>query len=177
MCDYNSLMIDAINNNKNDDKWANAPFEGIKLVSNTAVGSVGQSFVRNVCNELGIANKPPITSKGKEAYNSPWDLKIENVTFEIKTASEDTKGRYQFNHVRLHREYDALLCIGISPDNIYFQVWTKAEIATGGAGKLTSMEKGGASDFKLSKSKKALLPIEMFEVALTDFIENNFTGC
>lgn len=174
MCDYNHMMINAINSNKNDGKWANAPFEGIKLVSNTAVGSVGQTFVRNVCDALGIDNEPPVTAKGKEAYNSPWDLKIKNVTFEIKTASEDTRGRYQFNHVRLHREYHAMLCIGISPDNIYFQVWTKAQIATGGAGKLTSMEKGGASDFKLSKSKSALLPIENFEATILSFIENNF---
>lgn len=174
MCDYNHIMMSAINNNKNDDKWANAPFEGIKLVSNTAVGSVGQTFVRNVCNELGINNEPPITSKGKEAYTNPWDLKIKNVTFEIKTASEDTQGRYQFNHVRLHRDYNALLCIGISPDNIYFQVWTKAEIATGVAGKLTNMEKGGASDFKLSKSRSSLLPINDFKTKITTFIEENF---
>ncbi len=174
MCDYNNIMISAINSYKNDDKWENAPFKGIKLVSNTAVGSVGQTFVRNVCDELGIDNEPPITAKGKEAYNSPWDLKIQDVTFEIKTASEDTSGSYQFNHVRLHRDYNALLCIGISPDNIYFQVWTKAEIATGAAGKLTSMEKGGASDFKLSKIKKSLLPIEDFKTTITTFIKDNF---
>ncbi len=174
MCDYNHIMISAINSYKNDDKWENAPFKGIKLVSNTAVGSVGQTFVRNVCDELGIDNEPPITAKGKEAYNSPWDLKIQDVTFEIKTASEDTSGSYQFNHVRLHRDYNALLCIGISPDNIYFQVWTKAEIATGAAGKLTSMEKGGASDFKLSKAKKSLLPIEDFKTTITTFIKDNF---
>lgn len=172
MCDYNHIMIEAINSNKNDDKWANAPFEGIKLVSNTAVGSVGQTFVRNVCDNLGIENEPPKTNTGKEAYNSPWDLKIKDVTFEIKTASEDIKGRYQFNHVRLHRQYDAMLCIGISPDNIYFQVWTKADIATGKAGKLTSMEKGGASDFKLSKGKTALLPIENFKATILAFIED-----
>lgn len=174
MCDYNHIMTDAINSNKNDDKWANAPFEGIKLVSNTAVGSVGQTFVRKVCDELGIKNEPPLTVKGKEAYNSPWDLKIEGVTFEIKTASEDVHNRYQFNHVRLHREYHAILCIGISPENIYFQVWTKAELATGKAGKLTNMEKGGASDFKLSKSKAALLPIEKFKTTIENFIMSNF---
>lgn len=67
-----------------------------------------------------------------------------------------------------------MLCIGISPDNIYFQLWTKAEIATGVAGKLTSMEKGGASDFKISKSKNALLPIENFKTTMEEFIERNF---
>lgn len=171
MCDYNQIMINAININKNDEKWAQAPFEGIKLVSNTAVGNVGQTFIRNICNELGLSNEPPLTNNGNEAYNSPWDLKIEDVTFEIKTASEDTKGRYQFNHVRLHREYDALLCVGISPDNIYFNVWTKADVATNKAGNLTSMEKGGASDFKLSKGKKELLTIIQFKATMTSFIE------
>ena len=59
MCDYNNIMISAINSYKNDDKWENALFKGIKLVSNTAVGSVGQTFVRNVCDELGIDNEHP----------------------------------------------------------------------------------------------------------------------
>lgn len=176
MCDYNEIMIEAINNNRNDDKWTNAPYEGIKLVSNTAVGNVGQTFIRKICDEIGFDNEPPRTNTGEEAYNSPWDLKIKGVTFEIKTASEDTHGRFQFNHVRLHRRYDALLCLGISPNDIWFQMWTKAEVATEGAGKLTSMEQGGASDFKLSKGKSALLPIEQFKDTMENFLMSNFTA-
>ena len=170
MCDYNELMVDAINCNKNDEKWTGSIFEGIKLVSNTAVGNVGQTFVRNLCSELGFENEPPYTPTGEEAYTFPWDLKIEGITFEIKTASEDVHGRFQFNHVRLHRNYDALLCIGICPNSICFQVWTKAEVATDKAGTLTSMEKGGASDFKLSKGKKDMLSIEEFKDKMQQFI-------
>lgn len=172
MCDYYSIMLEAIRNNQNSVKWLGKPYEGIKYVSNTAVGNVGQTFVRKICDAIGFKNQPPLTGSGEEAYNSPWDLKIEGVTFEIKTASEDTNGGFQFNHVRLHRKYDALLCIGISPDAIWFGVWSKADVATGGAGTLTSMEQGGASDFKLSKRKKSLKRIEEFERIMKEFFGN-----
>lgn len=143
-------------------------------MSNTAVGKVGQTFVRKLCEETGFSYEPPYTEKGAEAYNSPWDLKIENVTFEIKTASEDTADSYQFNHVRLHRKYDALMCVGVAPDDIYFNLWTKAEVATGGAGNLTSMEQGGASDFKLPKRRSQLNSIDDFEGTLDAFLRENF---
>jgi len=71
------------------------------------------------------------------------------VTFELKTATEDIGGSFQFNHLRYHREYDAVLCIGIAPSDIYMGSWTKADVATGAAGKLVSMEKGANASYKL----------------------------
>ena len=166
MCDYQAILKEAIAENPNNDKWDNSVYGGIKLVSNTAVGKVGQTFIRKICELSGVDCVPALTERGNEAYTSPWDLKINGVTFEVKTASEDVGGGYQFNHVRLHRKYQALLCVGISPNDIFFNVWTKADVATGKAGNLVSMEKGGASDFKLSKRPVGMKKIELLQNAI-----------
>ena len=63
-------------------------------------------------------------------------MKIQGISFELKTATEDVHGNFQFNHIRHHRVYDAVLCVGISPDAIYFYAWSKADVATGRAGNL-----------------------------------------
>ena len=170
MLDYEAILKEAISENPNDLKWNNSPYGGIKLVSNTAVGKVGQSFIKKLCDHLSFKNQYPKTPKGNDAYTSPWDLEIEGLTFEIKTASEDVNGGFQFNHVRLHREYQAVICLGICPSKIVFNVRSKADLATGKAGTLVSMEKGGASDFKLSKRSKDLLPIESFAMIIKNFI-------
>ncbi|HRN50138.1 MAG TPA: hypothetical protein PLC52_05000 [Anaerolineales bacterium] len=89
--------------------------------------------------------------------------------FELKTATEDVSGSFQFNHIRYHRPYDAVLCLGVTPNNLYFGVWSKAEITTGKAGRLVSMEKGGNASHKLTKKLSSLLPISKFEQIINDF--------
>lgn len=70
---------------------------------------------------------------------------------------------FQFNHVRYHRDYDALLCIGITPDDILFDAWSKAEVTTGKAGHLVTMDKGSSATYKLTKRGGQLRPIADFE--------------
>lgn len=113
----------------NDSKWVDTRFENVKRILNTLVGQVGQDFVELLWGQLEFDCEFPEDAKGKRMRNSPWDIKIEGSTFELKTASEDVSGAFQFNHIRFHREYEALLCIGISPSNIYVETWTKADVA------------------------------------------------
>lgn len=107
---------------------------------------------------------------GQRAVQNPWDIKIEGKTFELKTATEDIGGSFQFNHIRYHRRYEAVLCIGIAPAEILFDVWSKAEITTGLAGNLVSMEKGANASYKLTKRKADLRPIDAFQDGLLAFL-------
>ena len=81
----------------------------------------------------------------------------------MKTASEDVKGAFQFNRIRYHRDYEALLCIGIAPTNIFMGVWSKVDVLTKKAGNLVTMEKGANASYKLTKRPDQLLPIGEFE--------------
>lgn len=170
MTDYLRLFEDSLHKFKNDPKWDDAVFRDIKIVSNTNVGKVGQDYIECLCAEFGYEWDFPRTSDGRRATQSPWDIRIQGVTFEIKTATEDVGGKYQFNHIRYHREYDAVLCLGVSPDQLHFGVWSKADIATGRAGHLVSMEKGANASYKLTKSVEELKRIQQFDTTVREFL-------
>jgi hypothetical protein len=175
MCNYDGIFKNALANHGNSAKWDDAEFAGIKIISNTKVGAVGQDFIELICSDLGFTVEFPLDKAGDRANQSPWDIRINGVAFELKTATEDTNGSFQFNHVRYHRKYDALLCLGVSPSALFFGVWSKADVTTGVAGSLVSMEKNANASYKLTKKPSSLFPIADFEVKLRDFTDN-FTG-
>lgn len=154
------IMLSTIVRHGDDVKWVDAPFEAIKRVSNTKVGSVGQDFLEQFALQYGITVVFPVNARGDKAKQSPWDISLNGVRFELKTATEDVGGKFQFNHVRYHREYDGLICLGISPTRMYLGMWTKSEVLTGKAGRLVSMEKNANASFKLTKSPHELQPVE-----------------
>ena len=172
MIDETAIMLQVLAESSDHDKWDGAPFERIKRVSNTKVGDIGQEFLERVCLELGFECVFPINAKGKRAKQSPWDVQINGVKFELKTATEDVSGSYQFNHIRYHRDYEGLICIGVSPDRIYFNIWSKAEVTTNKAGTLVTMEKGANASYKLTKKPISLTPISEFAESLVAFVDN-----
>jgi len=162
--DAAAILLDVLASYSDADKWVDAPFEEIKRLSNTKVGDAGQDFVERLCEEIGFDCQFPERPEGKgRQRQSPWDIRIEDATFELKTATEDVGGSFQLNHIRYHRPYEALLCVGISPDQIEFDAWSKAAVVTGEAGHLVSMEKGGSASHKLTKRRGRLRPIHEFE--------------
>jgi hypothetical protein len=170
MCNYSNLLLTIIERHHNHNKWDSGVFKGIKTISNTKVGTVGQDFIEQLCLHLNIDHSFPLNSSGARATQSPWDIKINNITFELKTATEDTNGKFQFNHIRYHRSYDALMCLGISPERIFFKMWTKAQVTTGRAGRLVSMESGANASYKLTKSPNDLIIIDDFHNQLNQFV-------
>lgn len=167
--DYRRIFIEAIKRNVDSPKWHSGDFAGIKTVSNTKVGSVGQDFIEGLCTALSIPCSFPLREDNTRATQSSWDIEIYGVKFELKTATEDVSGSFQFNHLRYHRPYDAVLCLGVTPNELYFGVWSKADVTTGKAGTLVSMEKGANASYKLTKKPSNLLPITDFEQKIKDF--------
>ena len=168
--DVNAIMTDVLERYSDADKWVGAPFEKIKRLSNTKVGDVGQDFVEELCTAVGFDCEFPLVDGERRQRQSPWDIRIEGVTFELKTATEDIHGAFQFNHIRYHRTYEALLCIGVGPNDIGFDAWSKASVSTGEAGHLVSMERGGSASHKLTKRQSQLKPISEFEEHLLKLI-------
>ena len=172
MIDYKKLFEEALLGNYNHSKWDKGAFIGIKTISNTKVGSVGQDFIESLCNILNFDIEFPMNKNNERASQSPWDIKINGIKFELKTATEDTNGNYQFNHLRYHREYEAVLCLGVSPNHLYFYIASKADVSTGKAGKLVSMEKGANASYKLTKRPSLMFKIEDFEIKMKEFFDN-----
>ena len=172
MQDYRNIFKEIVERHKNHSKWEEGDFIGIKSISNTKVGAVGQDFIESLCNILNIPVEFPLNKNNKRATQSPWDIKINDVRFELKTATEDTNGKFQFNHLRYHRDYQAVICLGVSPNDLYFNLWSKADIVTGKAGKLVSMEKSANASYKLTKGKNDLFHLDTFEQNVIEFTEN-----
>ncbi len=147
-------------NYDNATKWRDAPLGRIKTLSNGNIGDIGQDFVEKWCDLLELQWEAP------EHRQSPWDIRICGSTFEVKTATEDVNGSFQFNHIRHHREYEILLCVGISPCDVRFNMWRKGEVSEGKAGKLVTMDKGSSATFKLTKKPDGLLPMSEFKTRL-----------
>ena len=89
-----------------------------------------------------------------------WDLEIGGLRFEVKTASEDRGGSFQFNHIRLDRNYDYLLCLAIRPEEILFNGWRKGEVSEGVAGTLVRMAEGQSVTHKLTRRPDDMRKIE-----------------
>ena len=169
--DSEKILLEVLDGYANASKWLDAPFGKIKQLSNTHIGDVGQDFIARLCDEIGFECEFPLNRRGARARQNPWDMKINGKSFEVKTATEDVSDSFQFNHIRYHRPYDAVLCLGVAPDAVLFDAWSKAQIVTGDAGNLVTMDRGSSATWKLTKRRDALRTIEEFEIhirALTD---------
>jgi len=155
------LMAQVISEHSPEDIWQESPLIGYRLLGNTNRGEIGEEFVRRFLGLQGIA-----TGNGNRA--SKTDMKIGEVKFEVKTASLGARGTFQFNHVRLDRQYDFLLCLGICPNEILFDMWRKGDVAEEKPGPLIRMAEGQSVTYKITKKRDDLLPIDLLPEYLTE---------
>ena len=97
---------------------------------------------------------------GNGGRTSRTDLRIGSLRFEVKTASLGANRTFQFNHVRMDRQYEYLLCLGICPGHVVFEMWRKGLVAEGRAGTLVRMAEGQAVTYKLTKRLAEMVGID-----------------
>ena len=164
MTDPIELMAQIISEHAPEDIWQDSPLLKYRSLGNTNRGEIGEEFIRRFLTAAGVS-----VSNGDRT--SPTDLAIEGKRFEVKTASMGAKGSFQFNHVRLDRKYDYLLCLGICPHEILFNMWRKGEVAEERAGHLVRMAEGQAVTYKITKKQTDLLPVGQLIAAIHE-LEN-----
>ena len=94
------LLKSIIQEHAPEDIWRDSPLIGYRMLGNTP--EIGEEFIRRYLAQHGID-----TGNGNRA--SPTDLRSEQFVSRLK-ASLGATGTFQFNHVRLDRMYDYLLC-------------------------------------------------------------------
>ncbi|MBC6408530.1 MAG: hypothetical protein GDA40_10700 [Rhodobacteraceae bacterium] len=159
------LLAQVIKQHAPEDIWQNSPLAGYRLLGNTNRGEIGEEFIRQFLRINSIAT-------GNGNRTSPTDMHIVGRDFEVKTASLGANGTFQFNHVRLDRKYDYLLCLGICPAKIVFNMWRKGEVAEGKAGTLVRMAEGQSITFKLTKKLDDMAEIESLPCEILEIGEN-----
>lgn len=157
--DYKELFQQSIAKFPNSKKWLNGCFCAIKTASNTGVGNIGEDFILEYSKALGF------DAKISENRTS-WDIEINGIKYELKTATEDVHGKFQFNHFRTHRAYDAAICLGVSPNELYVNVISKSELMEK---PLVSMEKGANASYKWTRHPKELHKITSFNALIENF--------
>lgn len=162
-----ALMVSIIEEYTPDSIWAGSPMEGYRRLGNTNRGQIGEDFARRYLDGAGIA----VRAAGSRANRT--DLLIDGQRIEVKTASVGANGTFQFNHVRLDRSYNYLLCLGVCPDAIVFQAWRKGVVSEGGAGSLVRMAEGQSTTHKLTRSLAEMRPIG----ELPDWIREEVMTC
>ena len=149
-----ALMLEVIRDHTPVSIWAGATLESFRQVANTNRGDIGEDFV---CRYLSYCDIPVVRPPSRIDER---DLEIAGRKFEVKTASEDRGGSFQFNHIRLDRGYDYLLCLGIRPEEIMFNAWRKGAVSEGDAGALVRMAEGQSVTHKLTKRPEGMRKIE-----------------
>lgn len=147
------LLIEIIREHSPEDIWRDSPLIGYRMLGNTNRGEIGEEFVRRYLAAHGI-------KAGNGGRTSETDIRISGTRIEVKTASLGAGGTFQFNHVRLDRPYNHLLCLGICPRHIVFGMWRKGAVAENQAGRLVRMAEGQAVTYKLTKRLAELFEIE-----------------
>ena len=148
-----TLMVEIIREHAPEDIWQGSPLLGYRKLGNTNRGEIGEEFIRRYLRGYGIEADSGVRT-------SPTDMTISGRHFEVKTASLGANHTFQFNHVRLDRRYDFLLCLGVCPQEIRYALWRKGEVAEGDAGTLVRMAEGQSVTYKLTKKLVDLSPIE-----------------
>jgi hypothetical protein len=146
------LLVKIIKECVPEDIWQGSPLIGYRSLGNTNRGEIGEEFLRRYLNDAGIL----VDHGGR---TSRTDMEIAKHKFEVKTASLGANGTFQFNHVRLDRKYEYLLCLGICPEEIVFNMWRKGEVAEERAGTLVRMAEGQSVTYKLTKKLSDMRPI------------------
>jgi hypothetical protein len=147
------LLVEIIKAHAPKDIWQDSPLAGYRILGNTNRGEIGEEFVRRYLEQ----SKIKVTRGIRTALTDAGILKSH---LEIKTASLGANGTFQFNHVRLDRKYNYLLCLGICPDDVVFNIWRKGDVAEGRAGSLVRMAEGQSITFKLTKKLSDMRPIQ-----------------
>jgi hypothetical protein len=158
------LLVEVINEHAPEDIWQESPLLKYRRLGNTNRGEIGEEFIRRYVRAAGI----PVSNGGRTSLT---DMKIGDRQFEVKTASLGANGTFQFNHVRLDRKYDHLLCLGICPHEIVFNMWRKGAVAEDRAGRLVRMAEGQAVTYKLTKKLSDMKPIETLPDVLRTITE------
>ena len=155
------LLVEIIRDHSPRNIWQDSPFTGYRMLGNTNRGEIGEEFIRRYLAHHGI-------EVGNGGRTSRTDLRISNLRFEVKTASLGANQTFQFNHVRLDRQYAYLLCLGICPNHVVFDMWRKGVVAEGQAGTLVRMAEGQAVTYKLTKRLAEMVDIDGLPARMRD---------
>lgn len=148
---------------KRDVKWNGSKYYEWKIMPATQKGDCGEEVICCFINNYIDIENAEIINRGK----GDFDILTESgVKIECKTATEDINGGFQFNGIKKNIGYDYVFGLGVSPNDLWFNIWSKKEMK-----KLTvPMTKNGSDTFKLSARKSPNAKYKVLSVSEENFL-------
>ena len=124
------------------NKWVDSENENLKKASTSDLGNFGEDLIVKIFKRHGLKARRVNGGIGE------FDIIVEEkVTLEGKTATEDTSGGFQWNGIKKNVDYDYVICLGVSPNDFYINMWSKEYCVDN---LTTTMIKDGGDGYKLS---------------------------
>ncbi len=134
-------------------RWDSGRFIAIKALSPTEKGNIAEDFAMWLGEQNGFETERHTSRRGQ------WDVRIAGRTLEVKAATQDISGNFQFNGIRYDTRYDLLLVIGISPNRVLFNIYPRSDLMDM---TLVSMARGSNATYKLTRTLTQLRPLDEF---------------
>ena len=151
--DQLATLIDDYARSKSQ-RWDTGRFRAIKALSATEKGNIAEDFVQWLGKYNGFEAERHPSRRG------PWDVRVAGFTIEVKMATQDVNGAFQFNGIRYDYQVDLIFVLGIAPDEVWFNLYARRDLFDL---TLVSMRKDSNSDFKLTRTPEQLLPVQGFK--------------
>ena len=148
-----AMLIDDYARNKSQ-RWDTGQFRAIKALSATEKGNIAEDFVEWLGKHNGFETERHPSRRG------PWDVQVSGATIEVKMATQDVSGSFQFNGIRYDYPADLIFVLGIAPDDVWFNLYARRDLFDL---TLVPMRKNSNSDFKLTRTPEQLLPVQDFK--------------
>lgn len=133
------------------DRWKNSKYESIKTASTTSKGKFGEAFTTHLLNRMGFESEVVNGGRGD------FDIKIINlgVKLEHKLATLDTNDYFQLNAIDKDKDYDYVFCLGVTPNEMVFDIITKSWLTSNLTTNMTKA-KGG---YKLMRRLDSMIEL------------------
>jgi len=122
------ILIAIINDEiKNTKLWIDdkANFYNIKKLSIDQRGRVGEHFFCDIFKRLNF-NVEYINNG-----HGDYDLVVNNLKIEVKTATLDTNGKFQHEGIKSSKKWDYIVFLDIAPNEIYITFLSKSKFIFG----------------------------------------------
>ena len=127
-------------------------------------GSFGERFFAQTLSRIYYRR---LTIEYNDGDQSDWDLKLNGMRFEIKTSSIDVNKKFQNEGIKENGDYDGILFLGITPNDLYIKFVKKKDIDFS---KLHNRgERGTGRGYKWDFKIPDMIKVEALEDIKTEF--------
>jgi hypothetical protein len=127
-------------------------------------GSFGERFFSQTLSKIYYRR---LKIEYNDGDQDDWDLMFNGIKFEIKTASIDVNNKFQNEGIKQDGDYDAILFLGIKPNELYVKFVLKQNIPFN---TLHNRRKNGTgSGYKWDFKEKDMVKIETLQDMQTEF--------